>query len=325
MLAELARKRFIDGLPGLRTPLVVPSFSSKSGTNRREQVEIERLAEIVDAPVLISAYDVFYGLVQAPSFAKAVFLDSGGFEALRDCQAADAGDVRGVTAHPWTEDSYARVLAEFRVDVPVVAVSFDHPNHAATIEAQLDRANRCFAARDDVVREFLIKPEPGERYLDPEILRPHVNRLASFPILGVTDKELGGTMLERLACAARLRRVLGETGSVVPIHVFGCLDPVTAPLYLLAGTDIFDGLSWLRYGFSEGRAVYPKNYEVTELDLHLRVDAGQFAMWTKNYFALVRLEDAMRRFLKGHDFACFGSNARLFSDAWRTLEEHLGD
>ena len=45
-----------------------------------------------------------------------------------------------------------------------------------------------------------------------------------------------------------------------PIHVFGSLDTVTTPMYFLAGADIFDGLTWLRFAFHGGYTVYKHNY-----------------------------------------------------------------
>jgi len=303
--------------------MLVPSFSSKSGATSQGEVEVDRLGEVVTCPVLISAYDIFYKLVQLPSYADTVFIDSGGYEALKDVQAVRGGDKTGAEGHPWTEENYQTVLTELRYPQIFVAVSFDHPNQPLSLPEQIDRAERLFPARTDLIREFLIKPEPMEDFVEPNAIIGHVDCLAKFPIIGLTDKELGGTMMERLMCVAKLRRALDTLGVETPIHIFGSLDPLSAPLYFLAGADVFDGLAWLRYGFSGGRAIYPQNFEAVELDLHQRPDGGRIAMWHKNYFALTKLEDEMKRFLKGHDFNCFGPNGDILKNAWTNLDENM--
>lgn len=324
----LARKRHIAGLPErIRTPLLIPSFSSKSGRIGHSNVEIQRHAEFISSPVLISAFDLSYNLVELPSFAEdVIFLDSGGYEALRDQQAADAGDISGVERFKWTEDHYVKVLSDLKSRCPVVAVSFDHPRYPATLADQLDRAERLFPKQAGLIPEFLIKSDPDTPYLNIGTIVAQIERLAAYPIIGLTDKELGVTMMERLLCVARLRAALDKLESNIPIHIFGSLDPITAPLYFLAGADVFDGLAWLRYGFSEGRAVYPQNFEAIELDLHRRQNGGaQSAMWNSNYNYLVLLEDQMRRFLRKYDFESFKYNAELLKDAWSSLDESLKD
>ena len=321
----LALKREIGTpLDKLRTPLLVPSYSSKSDATREGQLEVDRLGEVVSSPVLISAYDLFFNLAKIPSFAGTVFVDSGGYEALRDVGVARLEGQTIPAARVWTEEKYQAALSDISARTPFVAVSYDHPNEPLPLLEQIQRAERLFPARTDLVREFLIKPEPLEDFVEAKTIIAQIERLAPFPIIGLTDKELGGTMMERLICVARVRKALTALGSSIPIHVFGSLDPLTTPLYFLAGADIFDGLAWLRYGFSGGRTVYRQNFETVELDLNQRADGGRLAMWYKNYLTLMRLQDEMKRFLNGHNFASFGPNAEILEKAWATLEESLG-
>ena len=51
---------------------------------------------------------------------------------------------------------------------------------------------------------------------------------------------------------AQIRRALDGVGLDTPLHVFGSLDTVTTPMYFMAGADIFDGLTWLRFAFYNG-------------------------------------------------------------------------
>ena len=80
----------------------------------------------------------------------------------------------------------------------------------------------------------------------------HRHELSHFSIIGFTEKELGPSLLKRMTAIARVRRALKEVNLDLPIHVFGSLDTISTPLYFLAGADIFDGLTWLRYAFRDG-------------------------------------------------------------------------
>lgn len=67
----LAEKRAVSrlGKEILRTPLLVPSFSSKGFP---DVSEIIRTAEqLVDGPILISAYDLYHKKIQPPSISPA--------------------------------------------------------------------------------------------------------------------------------------------------------------------------------------------------------------------------------------------------------------
>ncbi len=66
-----------------RTPLIVPSFSSK-GFPEVKKI-IETLKELISGCLLISAYDIHYEHVSGDvSFAELIFLDSGGYECAKD-------------------------------------------------------------------------------------------------------------------------------------------------------------------------------------------------------------------------------------------------
>lgn len=321
----LAKKRLIAGIKGGRTPLLLPSLSSKSGVPAVPNSMPHFFPELISDPYLISAYDVHYGLSENPEFVGILFLDSGGYEALRDAQAAREGDRRGVENHPWNEDLYRKVLEEFPLSQPVVAVSFDHPDHPLALEQQLDRADRLFPDREGLLREFLIKPNPDDAFIDIEVIRPHLDRLRKYPIIGVTDKELGESLFEKMQAVAKLRRALTDIDSEVPIHVFGSLDPLTAPLYFIAGADIFDGLAWLKYAFDAGRAIYPQNFDGIQLSSRKNTQVNTTRMWNHNYYYLMNLADAMRRFLKTQDYSHFEENRLLLEQAWVSLSESLED
>jgi hypothetical protein len=72
----------LNGVEIERTPLLVPSFSSKGFPEIKEIVGYS--SELIEGPILVSAYDLHYGCIEGPfDFASLIFLDSGGYEASK--------------------------------------------------------------------------------------------------------------------------------------------------------------------------------------------------------------------------------------------------
>ena len=82
---------------------------------------------------------------------------------------------------------------------------------------------------------------------------------------------------------AHIRIAMKDSGANAPIHIFGSLDPVTTPLYFIAGADIFDGLSWLRYTFSNGDAYYMESYGPRTEGINLPMKAIRVTSITMNH------------------------------------------
>jgi hypothetical protein len=90
-------------------------------------------------------------------------------------------------------------------------------------------------------------------------------------------------------------------------------------LYFLAGAEIFDGLTWLRYGFTNGLACYRHNYGVIEVGIRARDDFLKAVTMRDNLSYLLDLTDQMRKFLLENDFEKFGVNAKHIRDAYELL------
>src|SRR5258708_2213388 len=88
----LAKKRgllFPNGVE-LRTPLLLPSFSSR--VPKIAQI-LETAADFIDGPILISAYDIKHNHLRTDcGWANAIFLDSGGYEVSKATDLSDIGD-----------------------------------------------------------------------------------------------------------------------------------------------------------------------------------------------------------------------------------------
>lgn len=300
-----ARVVRIGGGVAAPTPLLLPSFSSRAltpgaRTQRKNREAAERTVKLVVGPVLISAYDLHAGAFRGRRRSRDIpllgpgltFVDSGGYENF----------VR--PDRKWTAERHAATLETWPSDVPAVMVGFDTP--ALDIRSQVDAAASILPARR-VGRALLIKPIPGAGRSEPggmldliKQLEWPVVSLEGIDVIGVTEKEAGSTLRERIETVMLLRRALDFRGSDIPIHLFGGLDPALTPLFFLAGADVFDGLSWLRYAFVGGEAQYMQPAAAWR---HPNIDIAE-AEWRirrRNLSEINRMQTSMQRYLNDGD------------------------
>jgi len=324
-IRSLAQRRSLKlhGVEIARTPLLVPSFSSKGFADVGKIVEYA--AEVIDSATLVSAYDLHYKRIEPPfNFADLLFLDSGGYEASRDLDLSDYGD-RVHEPAAWTQEMHEAQLAAWQPgSIPSVIISYDHPKQRLSIKEQIARAKKMAPGRTDVMREILIKPEPGQSFVPMKTLLKNARELAGFDVVGVTEKEIGNSVLTRMQNIAALRRALEKAGYETPIHVFGSLDTVTTPLYFLAGADIFDGLTWLRFAFHDGQTLYKQNYGALHLGVQTKAHVIDGLCWNSNYRYIKELELQLRRFLNEHDFSAFKHHGTEFREALESALEAMG-
>jgi hypothetical protein len=157
----------------------------------------------------------------------------------------------------------------------------------------------------------------------PDIIK-NVRGLADFDVIGVTEKEVGNAILDRMKNIAKLRRALDKAGLETPIHVFGSLDTVTTPMYFLAGADIFDGLTWLRFAFHEGQTIYKQNYSALKFGVATKAHVIDARCWHENYNYMTEMELEMRRYLNEYDFSIFTYHKDLFQRALQSTVEAIG-
>lgn len=250
-----AKKRKIALKSGtsLETPLLLPSFSSKTFQDEQVGKIIEYMESVITDEVLISAYDLYYREIKKKiTFPSVVFIDSGGYEASLDSDLSDTGK-KTHRSRRWVREFHQQVLSRWSYSPDTVLVSFDSPKAKTDLSSQISRARRLFDSYPLGVSELLIKAiSSREPYIDVSQVIHRVHDLAAFDIIGFTEKELGDSTLQRMCNIAKIRDALNKAGMETPIHVFGSLDTISTPLYFLAGADIFDGLTWLRFAFDEG-------------------------------------------------------------------------
>jgi hypothetical protein len=322
----LAERREITTLQtSIRTPLLVPSFSSKGFPEIRKILDLCLEAALTDS-LMVSAYDVAKGLITLPDVTvDALFVDSGGYESSKDVELSDLGYTIGSPGE-WSREDYRETVATLTSPSPVILICYDHPRDRCSIADQINRAKEDFDRVGDFARGLLLKPTSSTAYrVDCDEVVRLIHRCIDFDVLGFTEKELGNSLLERMTNVAKVRRALRSAGMQTPIHVFGGLDPVSSPLYFLVGADIFDGLAWLRFAFVDGSAIYKHNYSALRLGIATKDHLVDAQSWTSNIRYLVNLQLTMGRFLLDHDFSVFESQADFFRSAYETVVEIVGE
>lgn len=265
-----------DGKEVIKTPLLLPSFSSKRVPQIKEV--IQGTSERIGVPCLISAYDLYHQIIEGPfSFAEALFIDSGGFEASKELEFSDFGLVPHEPLE-WDEAKYSYVVNGWKSATETVIVSYDHPKERFSTTDQIARADEMIPKRAGIFREILFKPEPVSTDSAPDPLAvttvnvdaviANIGEMCRFDAIGFTEKEIGTSLKERIVNIARTRRALIDVGmKSKPIHVFGSLDTICTPLYYIAGADIFDGLTWLKFSYYQGMTIYRQNYAACALGM----------------------------------------------------------
>lgn len=329
----LARSSVLNHPSGMNlgTPLLVPSFSSRGYDFTRDgESEVAQAlrtsAEYLTESMLFSAYDIHHGHIPKgyESLTDLVFVDSGGYETGID------HDLSAVNRHPdclkaWNEDALREVLDEWPDECPAVFVSYDHLSERMCVADQIARAKTLFARYPNHLHDILLKPcTRDQRYVPMDEIVNNIHALAGFDIIGLTEKELGNSMLIRMKHVAEFRRELDNAGIRAPLHVFGSLDPLSSCLYFVAGAEIFDGLTWLRYSYLNGTAVYPFNYAALRIGIHKRDDFVRGRSLADNITSLEELELRMRGFARTGDFTSFDYHSDLIKKAYESLNDSLG-
>lgn len=315
-----AKRRFlrIGEAEAIKTPLLLPSFSSKGFPNVRKI--IKTMEEYISDEVLVSAYDIFHKHIEPPfDFASAIFLDSGGYEASKDSELSETFEREHIT-QDWTAEQYEQICSNWSSMSPTVFVSYDHPTQRVPVAEQIARAKRLQIPEGNYARALLLKPTSEKSIrLHLEDVLPCVKSMTNFSLVGVTEKEIGSSVLSRMTNVAKLRRALDEHHVDMPIHVFGSLDTVSTYLYFLAGADVFDGLTWLRYAFSDGDTVYRHLFGSLTLPISTNSDVVEGRCWSHNYQYMQQMRLSMIKFISDRNFEHFGKYHVQIKAAYETM------
>ena len=335
MLCKLCRTSTIrhkDSGVSMNTPLLIPSFSSKgfgipkkSGKSEIGKI-LETTSEFLTEIFLLSAYDIFHGHLPNPSELpcppELIFVDSGGYEISTDIDYSSVIDPLPLPG-PWEIENLEFIIDSWPKEIPAVFVSFDRPDDRKPFADQIADARRLFRTRHQHLTLFLLKPETKEQTTLNKAIKfaiADAAELGSFDIIGVTEKELGRTMLDRMAQIAKLRLAMDEADVKNPLHIFGALDPLSVCLYYIAGAEIFDGLTWLRYGYKDGLCIYKHNLGVMEYGLNESDDFIRLQTLSGNLHAMRLLKQQLLDFEETRNFEKFGPHEKLLKNAYDSLK-----
>ena len=302
------------------SPLLIPSLSSGALGPVQSQisprgtpaltpcsiVHSQHLIGGIEESLLISAYDIRHGFLADKDAFKEGFkdsryaqprvlvIDSGWYEK----NGSPSGSPFAVEVGkplPWEEADYTGIIDSLDEDVCPIVVSWDH---MGPYEEQIQRAQSFFGARDHLASALLMKPPSGSRFHNFDKLSgEQIADLRAFDIVGVTERELGESILHRLVNIAKLRQRLDQAHVSSPVHVFGGLDPLFTPLYFAAGAEIFDGLGWLRYAYRDGVAMHWTAGTLLDKQINKRAAQAQNSVSLKNLDEIDLLSENMRRFV----------------------------
>jgi hypothetical protein len=325
--------------------VLIPSVSSKGfpihedGLSETAKI-LEFASPDIQEALLVSAYDIHHRYLQDVDrmlgadhgstiygTPKLLVVDSGGYEL--NPQDWEGGETRRGTyvAQPYDEADFHSVTDQLPQDRPLLVVSYDDPRaDQATYSEQRERAQAFFAPRPHLLSDFLLKPAPNEWVINIDGLTSEANNLAAFHVVGVTEKDLGDDLLTRLKTLARLRTLLDEHGCEnKPIHVFGSLDPLWTPLYFMAGAELFDGLSWMRYAYHEGLAIHPDELAVLTSQLDASQQRRHQLRFMSNLTALGKIRrDLIRWAAEPDDWGHLGPHSDLLRQIYSTMCAELG-
>jgi hypothetical protein len=241
----ICQERQIDRI-NQKTPLIVPSFSSM--IDERIGLIHERFRNRIPIASLVSAYDVVYGYIKKDSMwaSDVVFIDSGNYEFNNLCNSTRRKN--------WSLRNYSDFLHTMKPLSKVTIVNFDGKQ---ALEKQVENADKVFSDCTKYAHCFLYRPIRS--YVNIDELIHNISMLSHFDVLGFTEKELGSSLVQRCENLIKLRRALRDRDVETPIHIFGCIDPLSVLIFFLSGADIFDGTSWLKFSFDNNLAIYPSN------------------------------------------------------------------
>jgi hypothetical protein len=263
-----------------------------------------QLGEHTTDASLVSAFDLYEGHLTEDNIycSEILFVDSGGFETGSSGDLSDLYNYSGQSHEGWTKERHLEVLMRLQPLCPLVVVNYDL---RSTIAEQVDNAKDFFGKLPHTyASDFLIKPQSKKaQYVDVRAITNHCEELSGFSIIGITEKELGSSFLQRCKNLVAIRKAFSEHGINVPVHIFGALDPLSVLAYFLCGADVFDGLSWLRLAYQEGAALYYNSYALIQGKWSRDYHSVFVRASLENLEHLSRTQALMSRFARTHEWA----------------------
>jgi len=243
-MQQITQKNGIFTIEGysktLKTPFFFPSISSVQ-TNFDVYDYFALLKKTAYPAFLISAYDIYNHekkeqLIEEVSAqsqnSSFVLMDSGHYEAYW------RNDKK------WSFNKLKTVLDHIDIDLCFsFDVYFDGRNTSSKhIKETIKYAAMTAGAQKSGLTVPIIHSIPKEF---PTVVKKVVEGI-NPEIIGITERELGSSMLERAANLKKIRKELNKAKRDIPIHLLGTGNPISLLVYSLCGANLFDALEWCK-------------------------------------------------------------------------------
>ena len=204
---------------------------------------LQQLDLRVSKSYLVSAYDIYYGFMpQDPNDmpeTEYLFIDSGGYETNDSFDLSERNKFN-YQVMPWDKDKmkevYFNIIAcpKFQSAVTILSIH----DTVGPFDQQLAEAISLSKEFPNAVINFIIKICFPFEYLLDEIDQAKTS-LQSLQIIGITEKELGYTVRDRLQHLIQIKKILSSCGWNGSIHIFGGLEPKFSQTLLSCGRRYF--------------------------------------------------------------------------------------
>jgi len=293
-------------------------------------VLLHALADHLDEACLVSAYDIAYGhlgdTTQVLNRPQVVFIDSGGYECEVAVNEPTALWAPPYQARPWSAELYRNLLSALPKESPTqyAVVSYDLDGRGQPVRTQIELARLLLDEYPRAWSVVLLKPRGPAALIDVAEVLANASLLTGFSIIGVAEKELGSNLLARVKALINLRVGLDAAGVRAPVHLFGALDPVLVPVYFMAGAEVFDGLSWLRFGFREGIAIYLDAWGVLELDPSMDCCSAKVRAGVRNLVELERMKTRLLALVESGDISVLKHHREVYAHWANVVQSTMG-
>ena len=248
---------------------------------------------------LVSALDIASSRIPADvtDEVNLTLIDSGMYEAS-NAESRQIDDRLSDASGNWVRQEYLEIAGRIDPSANVILVNYDG---VESVEQQIRQASEDFSQAPHAASDFLVKPESWAQLINVARLAQHTEKLEQFNIVGITAREAGDTLARRCSTIVMLRDALDDAGLNLPIHVFGAITPSEVLIYSFCGADIFDGLNWLRLGFTDNGSAAIEEAAFDEGMSHLTDFELRASVWLGNLRRLYRLQESLRRYSLSKD------------------------
>ncbi|MBU1854382.1 MAG: queuine tRNA-ribosyltransferase family protein [Nanoarchaeota archaeon] len=223
----------------IESPFFFPSISSIR-TNFKIDEYLKLLMKIAYPGFLISAYDIddykdkeklIKQLNEINQNSAFVLMDNGNYEAFWNQD------------NSWTFEKFEKILKNAQIDL---CFSYDIFWNDKKITKHINETIKYTAMTGGVQHSGTTIPIiHGTPNNFPSLVKGVVEGI-NPEIIGITERELGDSLIQRTETLFKIRKELIKIKREIPIHLLGTGNPISILVYSLCGANFFDALEWCK-------------------------------------------------------------------------------